>query len=1561
MITNQSDLLSGVTVLAPSDDPSVNGQADPAVVGDEDPTRIVVAFAPAGPLEKAITQPTAAIGEPFRYRITVPATPYAFDLFDVRIQDDLDASAADLRFVSVARVSGSGAWTPVNSGSDTQLVIEDAANGIDIPAGEQIVVDVTVVLEDTPTNTSGLAFTNTATFDFNSLDGNPSSLRTGDPDTSPPMTIVGPDDVTMDKTGPGTMEIGTPATFRLDVLNAGTGTAWNLTILDRLPDAPPGGTCDEIPTIGSIGVFENDGSTPVSGPLTQGTDYEFVVSGAPACEFTLRMLSSATQVAPGERLIVLYDVLLDPDSQDGAGVVNVAGATSWWSAENVGGATQADRREFVRSLTDGTVGVVDHEDAHTALAERPGLRFEKTVRNVTSGQDPATTASPGDVLAYRIEVENLGPDPLTDLRVVDELGRLNPGAAFEPGSLQLTTVPPGADASSTDPNGGADGTGLVDIANLSLAGPGDAFVIEFEITLAPVISNGATIANQSTLSLRGVDFALSDDPGVNGPADPFVDGDEDPTQLVIESAPVFLTRKTSADVSGDPNLLLAGETLRYTITVQNVGDDHAFDVTLRDDVPLNTTYVPGSASLNGNVLTDGPGGTSPLAAGLAIFAPDAPAPGVMLAGGSAPGRVATLVFDVMVDAGVADGTVISNQAFVSSPGGGVADSPSDDPDTPIVDDPTRDVVGSVPLLFAPKSAVLLTDGGTIGSVDPLDVLRYTIEVRNDGVVPATEALLRDVVPANTTYVADSVTLNGLPVGQPDGGVFPLVGGIPISSSDLTPPLPGAGAGTLSVGGVATVTFDLQVNAGTLGGTQITNQAIVETAETPNVLTDGDGNPATGPEPTIVVVGFGQELTIDKTVAVVGGGPALAGSRLEYTVRVTNVGVVDATDVVLTDDVDPLSTGELSYVPGSALLDGSTTGVTEAGSLVTADWSTVRGPLAPGQTVTLRFRADLGGALADGTIVTNTAMVTWNAATQSASDSESIAIGATPGVGTLRGAVWHDSDFDRTRGASEFRLAGWLVELERDDQAIQTTTTDVDGEFVITGIAPNDLTGDRYDLRFTAPGATAASASLGVTESAFTDGQQEITDLVVPSGSNLLDLNLPIDPNGVVYDSIRRTPVPGARVFLASGASGTPVAAACFDDPAQQGQETADDGYYKFALNFSDGSCPAGGDYVLDVVSGSGYVVGASTIIPPVTDASTPAFSVPTCPGGPNDAIGATPAHCEVQGSERAPDASIAAGSPGTNHHLHLIFDATAPPGSAQLFNNHVPLDPVLAGAVAIRKTTPSIDVSRGALVPYEIVVDNTLAFDLTDLAIVDRFPAGFRYIEGSARLDDVPVEPVRVGNELTWSGLTIPASGEPDARAAAGRGRRRDRGRVREPCPRAQHRHGRRGLGRGDRDRTRRPGSDLRLYGRDRQGLRRPRSRRPPGTGRAGAPGRATRDAARPGGPYGRARSLPHHLRDRPQRTSGEQLRPEARRPDVARRLPDDDATDASRSGDPRQDAEPALRRDDPSRGGPRSLRRGLRERDVDDSDPLGHASPDAPRPAREGRLHPPLVVPRRP
>src|SRR5262249_1408973 len=159
-------------------------------------------------------------------------------------------------------------------------------------------------------------------------------------------------------------------------------------------------------------------------------------------------------------------------------------------------------------------------------------------------------------------------------------------------------------------------------------------------------------------------------------------------------------------------------------------------------------------------------------------------------------------------------------------------------------------------------------------------------------------------------------------------------------------------------------------------------------------------------------------------------------------------------------------------------------------------------------------------------------------------------------------------------------------------------TDASGNYRIINVAPNDVTGGPYEIRFLAPGAGPRTAMLGMAASPFTNGLQRISDIVVSSGANVQGLNLPIDPDAVVYNSMARAPVPGVTLTLLNAANGSPLPAGCFDDAAQQGQITLADGYYKFDVNFSDPACPSGGDYLISVTPppGGTYVAGSSQII-----------------------------------------------------------------------------------------------------------------------------------------------------------------------------------------------------------------------------------------------------------------------------------------------------------------------------------------------------------------------------
>lgn len=1319
--------------------------------------------ASATALAKQALVSSVALGQPFTFRITLPATPLPTALYDVRVQDDISlaTTGVSLTYLSASARLASNArtWATLsNGGSASNLLLQDTATGgLDVPAGDQLIVDVVLILNDDITNnTVGKQFTNTANYLYNSVNNNAATQANGAPGASGAVTIIAPE-LTLQKSGPATMRLGVPGSFTLDVRNTGTGTAWNVVLTDVLPNvttAPVGGMCATAPANITARVYQADGVTPVSANLVNGSDFTVAFAGAPSCALTLSLQSTAAAIAPTQRLIVTYNASLDAGTNSGITLTNVAGATQWRSANPAVAGTAGYIHTTQNTLSNGTPGVLDFQDAHALTTESPVLEFRKTVINVTTGQNPGSSARPGDLLRYTVTLRNVSPLVVSNATLSDELDRLNATAMFVPGSLQLISAPAGV-TSTTNPTGGARGTGLLELRGINIAAagsPGDTITVVYETRLVPVITSGTVVRNQAQLASATSQTVNSDDPNVNGADNPALLGDEDPTRTLISSSPLLQVRKTSQDITGDAALLRPLDRLRYTITVRNIGSENATGVTLRDLVPMNTSYVAGSTTLNGVAVPDA-AGVSALQAGLSINAPEDVTPGAMRADAtSTQTNVATIVFEVQVNAGALDGTLVSNQGFVNGAGAGsgpYAEVPSDDPRTTTLNDPTRDIVGPYPLLVARKTVALVGDVNGNSVLDPLDVVRYTITIENTSGLAANAAVLTDATPANTAYVADSTTLNGTPVGRPDGGSSPLAAGIAVNS-------PAAAAGVIAPRASATITFDVRVNAGVAAGTVISNQGGVATTELPRQLTDADGDSANGFQPTTIIVGSAQQIAITKSVSVVGGGPALPGSVLEYRVTATNTGVIAATEVVLTDDLGtvPLAT-QVSYVAGSATLNGLAAGTSLTGSVLRADHAATYGSLAPGASAQLRFRVQIAAGLTAGTVIANTGQVTWNTPTLTGSATAYISIGAVAGVANLNGRAWHDADFDRVHDSAETPLQGWTVEVLRNNVLLGTVTTDATGRYAIAGLSPSATAADQFSLRFNAPGSGASTAKFGLADSAFTNGLHLISAIVAPSGSNLQDLNLPLQPNGVAYDSILRTPVMGTTLHLMRAGSSMPLPSSCFDDPVQQGQVTPAAGYYKFDLNFSDPSCPSSGEYLIRATVPSTYMPGVSRVIPPLSDAATASFPVASCPGTSADAVPATGGYCEPQPSEFAPPVAVPAMSVGTNHYLKLSFTNGAMPGTSQIYNNHIAVDPRLGNAVTISKVTALQNVTRGQLVPYTITVSNTLPVTLAPLSVVDNFPAGFKYVPGTGRLDGQPVEPTVAGNLLTWGNLQL--------------------------------------------------------------------------------------------------------------------------------------------------------------------------------------------------------------
>ena len=268
---------------------------------------------------------------------------------------------------------------------------------------------------------------------------------------------------------------------------------------------------------------------------------------------------------------------------------------------------------------------------------------------------------------------------------------------------------------------------------------------------------------------------------------------------------------------------------------------------------------------------------------------------------------------------------------------------------------------------------------------------------------------------------------------------------------------------------------------------------------------------------------------------------------------------------------------------------------------------------------------------------------------------------------------------------------------------------------MSGIEPNYATADRYEMRFRRArrrrdDGDARSRALRCSRM-ICNGSR---DIVVLSGSNLQNLNLPIDPNGVVYDALSRAPIAGATVDARCRERRRRARVVLLrSEPAEPSHAGRRLLQVRSELRRSGLPERRQLSAASDSAVRNGTWPVCPHIIPPQSDAGTAAFVVPSCPASIDDTVPATAQHCEAAPSEFQPPASVAPRTSGTSYYLHLTFDSSFVPGSSQIFNNHIPLDLDLDESVTVTKTTPLVHVSRGQLVPYIITLANGIGVNLS--------------------------------------------------------------------------------------------------------------------------------------------------------------------------------------------------------------------------------------------------------
>ena len=331
--------------------------------------------------------------------------------------------------------------------------------------------------------------------------------------------------------------------------------------------------------------------------------------------------------------------------------------------------------------------------------------------------------------------------------------------------------------------------------------------------------------------------------------------------------------------TADKTLVSPGDLITYTLTVSNTGNANAINGILQDLIPANTSFVSAS---NGGTESGG------------IVSWNLPS---ILVGPAQP-----FYLTVQLPLALDNNTLIYNIASLAS-----------DMTAPVGAD-HRLYVQSAAKLIVVKSAdkpLVLPDGQLI----------YTLTYNNIGDAKATNALLTDQLPDNTSFVSAG---DG---GTETGGVISW------------------GLGTLNAGDGGTVNFTVQIDNPLDFNTKIYNIASI----------NAEGTAPSVGDTTTYVLSL-PRLTLEKTA----DNPVVdAGQRIVYTLNYANTGTANATGVTLTD-VIPANTQFISASDGGSELNGE----------VTWPINSINTNESGGVTLIVEVDAPLD----NGTLLTNTALL-----------------------------------------------------------------------------------------------------------------------------------------------------------------------------------------------------------------------------------------------------------------------------------------------------------------------------------------------------------------------------------------------------------------------------------------------------------------------------------------------------------------------------------------------------------------------------------------------------------
>ena len=1230
-----------------------NGTADPnhsnetaSVNSNVDPRADVT-------VTKNATPASVAAGQDLTYVITAKNNNNGLSSADnVTITDTLPL---DVTFVSATPSSGSCSVMPVANAITTAGSRTITCNLGTVNNGAQRTVTVKV---RPTTATRGTTITNDV-----SVSTTTTETDTGNNTASVNAVVTVPVlDLVLNKTDSvDPLAVGDDTVYTITVTNSGPSAAENVVVTDTLPATglsfksatPSVGSCPTQPAVGAVGgtVVCNLGNFPAGTTRTVAVTMTGVVKG---------VITNNASVT---------------STETGLGFENAAN-------------NSVNETTTVRSKAD--MQVVSKIASASPVNLRDNFNFIVRVRNnVGAGLAEADGVIVADTL---------------------------------PGGMELTGTPTvtlvSGTVTSNTCTGVAGGTSFT--CSLGTVSSGGEVDVTVPVQLVGVTSNPQVFTNRATVTTTSLD--------INGGSDPNAGNNFNSGNVTVNSSSI--AGRVFRDFNNDGAI--------------NGADNGIAGITMT----LSGTSFDG-ASISRTVTTD--------ASGNYVFP-------------LLPQGVYKVTEGTVTDINLVDGKETAGSA------GGNAAAVNDE--ISAINLPANTAVTGY--LFAekpvPRIGIAKSAGAVVNNGDGTYNVQFSLVVTNAGATPLTNVQVTDSIDVGGPLSLGTYTPNPVPAA----GQYTIVGaptiGSQVNGASLTPAaggvFTGSGAGNaLLVAGSsvlpnftagsrssATVLFTVRFfpttpgpfeNNAVANGTSPDGDSTTDNSVNgANPDPDNDGNPNNNTSPTQINLS-GQVIAVAKALgAVVQTGPKRF--KIDYNIIVANPSAtVTATNVQVTDNlVATFPTAQTRAITAPPAVSACTGTVLNVASPV-FNGIGKNNLLAGNQNLqaheqcTIKFTTeiDFGSNALPNSVQNNTAVATTAQspggtviATDDSNNGNSFdpngnGNGNEPGenvptpvdftataLSSISGMVWRDHNHDRFgNDGPAASVAGFIVEvLNASGQVIGSTVTDNNGKYRVANLLPYDGTAATvYSVRFRDPdngrifGLPESQDPNPAHQGQIVNGM--ITELKLEKNVETVEENLPLDPSGVVYDSVTRLPVSGATVTLLFGAA--PVPATCIVS-SQNAQVTGASGAYQFLLvNPTPPGCPGSGIYTLQVKQPSGYLPPVSTIIPAPGGTYTP---------------GAAPGVDVIQVQDGPPT-----GAQPTTYYFNFNLSL---PGSRNVVNNHIPLDPVRANSFIVSKTGNKSIVELGDTVLYTVQAHLTNGVALPSAQLVDNLPAGFKYMPGTAKI-----------------------------------------------------------------------------------------------------------------------------------------------------------------------------------------------------------------------------------